>query len=90
LGSSPTSSENTICATHKGFIRAWHEWARLTAPQNFRLNRSEVEACDVADAEGEELRKYSIGEFIAASNYINGEAEQRIRSSLLSALDGGV
>lgn len=31
----------------------------------------------------------NIGEFIASSNYINGEAEQRIRSSLLSALRAG-
>jgi len=30
-----------------------------------------------------------IGEFIASSNYIKGEVEQRIRSSLLSVLDGG-
>ena len=30
-----------------------------------------------------------IGEFIASSNYINGEVERRIRSSLLSVLDGG-
>lgn len=31
-----------------------------------------------------------IGEFIASSNYINGEMEERIRSSLLSVLDGGI
>ena len=30
-----------------------------------------------------------IGEFIASSNYINGEMEQTLRSSLLSGLDGG-
>ncbi len=34
-------------------------------------------------------RLEGIGEFITSSNYINGEAEQRIRSSLLSVLDGG-
>jgi chorismate mutase len=28
-----------------------------------------------------------IGEFITSSNYINGEAEQKIRSSMLSVLD---
>lgn len=31
-----------------------------------------------------------IGEFIASSNYIKGEAEQSIRSSLLKVLDGDV
>ena len=32
----------------KTFIRAWHEWIRLTVPtQNFRLNRSEASTYNV-------------------------------------------